>query len=75
MDKKTPGPADVRVARLAAGLTQQQAADRFGYTLTGWQRKEAVGKSGRALSSGEYELLLLLSGRHPDMICCMRPRG
>lgn len=60
MDKKTPGPADVRAARLAAGLTQQQAADRFGYTLTGWQRKEAVGKSGRALSSSHVNTSLKL---------------
>lgn len=62
-----PTPADVRAARMAAGLTQRACADRFGYTLTGWQKKEnSSGASMRSLSRGEYELLLLLAGQHPD---------
>lgn len=61
-----PSPADVRAARMAAGLTQQACANRFGYTLTGWQKKENSSTSMRSLSRGEYELLLLLAAQHPQ---------
>ncbi|WP_238552202.1 hypothetical protein [Herminiimonas sp. CN] len=49
-----------------AGLTQRACAERFGYSLTGWQKKEDAGLSGRSLSVGEWELLLLLAGQHPN---------
>ena len=61
-----PTPEQVKTARVAAGLTQQVCADRFGYKLRGWQQKEESGASGRTLSIGEYELLLLLAGQHPE---------
>lgn len=62
-----PSPEQVKAAREAANLTQLQAARRFGYAALGsWQQKEQSGKNGRALSSGEYELLLLLADMHPD---------
>ncbi len=61
----TPTPDQVKVARIATGLTQRECAERFGYSLTGWQKKEDAGTSGRALSVGEWELLLLLAGQHP----------
>lgn len=61
-----PTPEQVRAARLAAGLTQSLCAERFGYSLRGWQSKEDAGENGRWLSSGEYELLLLLAGQHPE---------
>lgn len=63
---KSPTPAEVKAARVAAGLAQQACADRFGYKIRGWQQKEESGPSGRALSPGEYELLLLLGGQHPE---------
>jgi len=65
---KTPTPEEVRAARIAAGLTQQACAKRFGYALRSWQGKEDSGPSGRALSEGEHELLLLLAGRHPEFV-------
>ncbi|TDB44123.1 hypothetical protein [Photorhabdus luminescens] len=61
-----PSPKDVRSARIASGMTQSQAAERFSYALVSWQQKEAEGKTNRSLSAGEYELLLLLAGTHPD---------
>ena len=34
-----PTPEQVKDARVKAGFTQQQAADRFGFTLSAWQAK------------------------------------
>lgn len=68
----SPGPEQVKAARVAARLSQRQCAERFGYELRGWQKKEESGPSGRALSSGEYELLLLLADEHPDSVLVAR---
>lgn len=68
-----PTPEQVRATRMAAGMTQRQCAERFGYSLTGWQKKEDAGSSSRALSIGEYELLLLLGGQHPSHQLTPRP--
>ena len=67
MLKHKPTPQDVKSMRTLAGLTQKQAAEEFGYSLRAWQRKEESGDTGRALSVGEYELLLLLADAHPKM--------
>jgi len=56
--------SDVRLLRIAAGLTQERAAERFNLSLRGWQHKEAA-KNPTLFSQGEYELLLLLAGKHP----------
>ncbi|WP_336748972.1 transcriptional regulator [Pantoea vagans] len=56
--------SDVRELRLAAGLSQEAAAERFELSLRVWQTKEAA-RNPVHLSQGEYELLLLLAGRHP----------
>lgn len=61
-----PTAERIRTARIAADLTQAACAERFGYKLRGWQQKETEGVNGRSLSSGEFELLLLLAGQHPD---------
>ena len=61
-----PSPENIKAARVAAQLTQPSAAQRFGYSLSGWKQKELMGKNSRALSQGEFELLLLLAGQHPD---------
>lgn len=58
---------NVRELRLAAGLSQQSAAERFDLSLRVWQTKEAAGNP-TLLSQGEYELLLLLAGCHPHFI-------
>lgn len=55
---------DVRELRLAAGLSQEAAAERFELSLRVWQMKEAA-KNPAPLSQGKYEFLLLLAGRHP----------
>ncbi|WP_236263568.1 transcriptional regulator [Pantoea sp. S62] len=57
----------VRELRLAAGLSQEAAAERFELSLRVWQTKEAA-KNPASLSQGEYELLLLLAGRHPHYV-------
>jgi hypothetical protein len=64
--KKYPTAEQVKTARVAAGMTQQACADRFDYLLRSWQKKEQDGANGRLLSPGEFELLLLLAGQHPD---------
>ncbi|WP_147200829.1 helix-turn-helix domain-containing protein [Pantoea sp. CCBC3-3-1] len=61
-----PTPEQVKAARIAAGLTLEQAGERFGITGRGWRFKEQADGKGRKLSPGEYELLLLLAGTHPD---------
>lgn len=63
-----PTPAQVKAARIAADLTQPACAARFNYQVRSWQKKEEVGTSSRALTTGEYELLLLLAGQHPELI-------
>lgn len=55
---------NVRELRLAAGLSQESAAERFDLSLRVWQTKEAATKPG-LLSQIEYEFLLLLAGKHP----------
>lgn len=55
---------NVRELRLAAGLSQEGAAERFNLSLRVWQTKEAASKPA-LLSQMEYEFLLLLAGRHP----------
>jgi hypothetical protein len=53
-------------------MTQAVCAQRFGYSLRGWQSKEDAGENGRELSPGEYELLLLLAGQHPALMISTR---
>lgn len=72
---KKPSASEVKHAREAAGLTQSAAAKRFGYALRSWQGKEDDGPGGRSLSFGEYELLLLLAGQHPDYELTRRRNG
>lgn len=55
---------NVRELRLAAGLSQEVAAERFDLSQRVWQTKEASASTA-LLSQGEYELLMLLAGLHP----------
>ncbi|MEB5971154.1 transcriptional regulator [Pantoea dispersa] len=59
-----PVQTDVRDLRIAAGMTQLLAAERFDLSLRVWQMKESAAKPS-PLSQGEYEFLLLLAGKHP----------
>lgn len=64
MGIESPTPEQVQAARQLTGMTQEETGKRFGYSARGWRHKEAT--DGRKLTSGEYELLLLLAGMHPD---------
>ncbi|WP_349843828.1 transcriptional regulator [Pantoea dispersa] len=59
-----PVQTDVRDLRIAVGMTQLLAAERFDLSLRVWQMKESTAKPS-PLSQGEYEFLLLLAGKHP----------
>lgn len=61
----------MRELRLLAGLSQEDAAERFELGLRTWQTREAV-TNPVLLSQAEYELLLLLADRHPDFILVPR---
>lgn len=63
--RPVPVMTNVRELRLAAGLSQEGAAERFNLSLRVWQTKEAASKP-TLLSQVEYEFLLLLAGRHPN---------
>lgn len=66
--------SNIKCARILAGLTQKACGERFGYTLRGWQNKESKGKEARALSQGEFELLLLLANVHPSFILAKKEK-
>ena len=46
---KKPLPSDIKEARLAAGLTQQQAAELIGYSRRAWQEWECGRRNMRFL--------------------------
>ena len=52
-------PIDLRNARLAAGLTIEQAAELVGMTFRGWQDNE---KGLRRVNPAVYRLFLHLAG-------------
>lgn len=57
---KQPTPADVKSARVAAGLTQKQAAAVIHKTLLAWQRYES---GDRSMDCALYELFMLKTGQ------------
>ena len=57
---KQPTPADVKYARVAAGLTQKQAAAVIHKTLLAWQRYES---GDRAMDAAYWELFLIKTGQ------------
>lgn len=57
-----PTAEQIRAARLAAGLTQQQAAELVYMEQRGWARWES-GERGANLAA--WELFLLRVGQHP----------
>lgn len=75
MKKLAPVPvmANVRELRQAADFSQENAAERFDVSLRVWQMKETP-KNPSMLSQGEYELLLLLAGRHPHYSLLPHPK-
>lgn len=62
-----PTPAQIRAARDAAGLTQQQAAELVYATLRTWQNWEAEdGDEARRMHPGLFELFEL-KVKYPDV--------
>ena len=59
---QSPTPTAVRDARLAAGLTQTEAAQTVRASLRGWQQWEA---GHRAMPPGLFELFMLKTGQWP----------
>lgn len=55
---------EIRSLRKASGFTQEEIAERFDQSLRHWQQKESTGN----IKNAEYEMLLLLSGKHPFCI-------
>lgn len=61
-----PEAAEVKRLRKAMGLKLQEAADRYGYTLSAWKSKEMASKRG-TLRQAEYNFMLLLLDEHPTL--------
>jgi putative transcriptional regulator len=59
-EAERPGPAVIRAARVAAGLTQTAAAQTVRASLRGWQQWEA---GDRAMPPGLFELFMLKTGQ------------
>ena len=59
---QSPTPAAIREARLAAGVTQTEAAQTVRASLRGWQQWEA---GDRAMPPGLFELFMLKTGQWP----------
>ena len=57
---KQPAPADVKSARISAGLTQKQAAELIHKKLLAWQRYES---GDRAMDAAYWELFLIKTGQ------------
>ena len=57
---KQPTPADVKSARIAAGLTQTRAAAVIHKKLLAWQRYES---GDRSMDCALYELFMLKTGQ------------
>ena len=65
-----PTPEEVRALRVAAGLTQADAAEVAG--LAGWRQWAGWESGERRPSAQSWELLLLRLGRHPRYILLER---
>ena len=59
----SPTPAQVRAARIAAELSQQEAARLVWTGPRTWQRYESEGQDGRAMHPALWELFCLKSGQ------------
>jgi hypothetical protein len=82
LDMPTPSGEELKAARLAAGLSQAQAAELMGYPLqTGsrggvqsrtWQALESPNDE-RQMQGAAFALFLLLTGQHPDYRLVSKP--
>ncbi|AOG23747.1 helix-turn-helix domain-containing protein [Acidovorax sp. RAC01] len=81
LDLPIPTGEQLKAARVAAGLSQAQAAELMGYPLQTGSRGGVQSRTWQALESSSDErnmqgpafaLFLLLTGQHPDY--CLTPR-
>jgi putative transcriptional regulator len=59
----SPSPAQIRQARIAAGLSQAEAARTVWAGPRTWQRYESEGPDGRAMHRALWELFCLKTGQ------------
>lgn len=64
--------SEVKRLRVKAGLTQKQAAELSGMSLSNWQRKESITGRVVPVTESEFMLLQLLAGEHPDYVLIRR---
>lgn len=64
---RTPTPDEIRAARVAAGLTQQQAAEAVGLTPAGGNIRWSEYENGtRTPDVARWTLFLLIVRMHPE---------
>jgi hypothetical protein len=75
LDMPSPSGEDLKTARLAAGLSQAQAAELMGYSLQIGSRGGVQSRTWQALESATdsrnmpgpvFAMFLLLTGQHPQ---------
>ena len=75
LDMPTPTGDQLKAARIAAGLSQAQAAELMGYPLQTGSRGGVQSRTWQALESTSdernmqgpvYAMFLLLTGQHPE---------
>jgi len=82
LDMPAPTASQLKAARIAAGLSQVQAAELMGYPVQQGSRGGLQSRTWQALESETDErtmqgpvfaMFLLLTGQHPDFVLAARP--
>jgi DNA-binding XRE family transcriptional regulator len=70
MSLAQPTPEQIRLARTAAGHTQAEAAELVHAARRSWEAWESTspGTATRAMPLASWELYLLKSGQHPQLV-------
>jgi hypothetical protein len=80
----SPSGDTLKAARLAAGLSQAQAAELMGYSLQVGSRGGVQSRTWQALESATdsrnmqgpvFAMFLLLTGQHPDYCLVKKPEA
>ena len=75
LDMPAPSGENLKAARMAAGLSQVQAAELMGYSLQAGSRGGVQSRTWQALESATddrntpgpiFAMFLLLTGQHPE---------
>ena len=84
LNMPSPSGAQLKAARLAAGLNQAQAAELMGYSLQTGSRGGLQSRTWQALESPTddrnmqgpvFAMFLLLTGQHPDFALMRKVPG